>query len=175
MASPSRHSGPARPRAKKPAPRPAAPPARRRKKAAPPARKGLDFYHLLAIASGAFAGLALYAAITPGQIPAKEPIVRADPRADLYLSQVKGRREEDGLMHVRGLIRNGRAQTCRMASVTVRFFNRTGKQVADTMTTAEAIAGGQSSPFEAHAHAPDAVRFEVAVDLAQFDVGHGRP
>jgi hypothetical protein len=163
-----------RPRAKKPAAKASAPPVRR-KRAKTPVRRGLDFYHLLAVVSGAFAGLALYAWVTPGQIPAKEPIVRADPRADLMLTQVKGRREADGLMHVRGLIRNGRAQTCRLASVTVRFFDRAGKQVADTMTTAEAIAGGTTSPFEAHAHAPEAVRFEVAVDLAQFDVGHGRP
>jgi hypothetical protein len=142
-----------------------------------PSRKGsLDFYHLLAIASGAFAGLALYAVVTPGQLPSNEmPIVRADPRASLGLAQLQGRREADGLMHVRGLIVNGRAETCRLASVTVKFFDRAGKQVANTMTTAEAIAGRSKGAFEAQAHAPDAVRFEVAVDLAEFEPAHGRP
>lgn len=164
------------PKKRSPAPKGRRPAANKKKK--PAKRSSLDMFHLLAVAAGAFSGLALYAVITPGQMPDEAAEVakfRPDPRMDLQLSQLKGGRRADGFMHVKGALVNGRDQTCRLASVTIRFFDGTGKQVADTLATVERIPGRARGEFAARAHAPGAVRFEVAVDMAQFEPANGRP
>jgi hypothetical protein len=173
----SRPASQPRPKAKKRAPAPKGRrPAATKKK--PAKRSSLDMFHLLAVAAGAFSGLALYAVITPGQMPDEAAEVakfRPDPRMALQLSQLKGGRRADGFMHVTGALVNGRDQTCRLASVTIRFFDTSGQQVADTLATVERIPGRARGEFAARAHAPGAVRFEVAVDMAQFEPARGRP
>lgn len=146
-----------------------------RKKVAKKARRGLDVYHLLAAVSGAFVGLVLYSLVTPGQLPNEALVVKSDPRASLKLTELSGGRGADGLMHVRGQVMNGRAETCRLASVTVRFLDRAGTPVASSMATVTGIAGRSKGAFSARAHAPGAVRFEATVDLAHFESARGKP
>lgn len=138
-------------------------------------RRGLDLYHLLAVVSGAFTGLVLYSLVTPGQLPNEQAVVKSDPRASLKLTGLSGGRGADGLMHVRGQVLNGRSETCRLASVTVRFLDRAGQPVATTMATVTGIAGRSKGAFEARAHAPGAARFEATVDLAHFEPTRGKP
>lgn len=169
-------------------PRPAArprpgggPPAKGRapgkRKRPQPKRRGMDLYHMLAVVTGAFAGLVLYSLVTPGQLPSdKDPAaVRTDPRASLKLVRLQGGRGADGLMHVSGQVLNGRTERCRLASVTVRFLDAGGAEVASTMATVNDIPGRGEGPFAVRAHAPGASRFEVALDLAQFEPAHGKP
>ena len=83
----------------------------------------MDVFHLLSAVAGGLAGLMLYAVVTPGQLPTGSALVENDPRADLLLVGLHGRREADGFMHVRGAIANGRDVPCRLASVTVKFVS----------------------------------------------------
>lgn len=171
MAAPSRPAARPRPGGKPGAAKGRAPLRRK------PVPKGMDLYHLLAVVSGAFAGLVLYSLLTPGQVPMQgdQAVTRTDPRASLKLVQLKGGRGADGLMHVSGQVMNGRSEACRLASVTVRFLDAGGQEMASTLATVNDIPGRGRGPFSVRAHAPGAVSFEVALDLAQFEPAHGRP
>lgn len=155
---------PARPRPKKPA-------ASRGKRVLRRREAGMDIFHLLSAVAGAFAGLALFALMTPGHTtlnPLEHGVERPDARADLRLMGVKGAPGADGLYRVSGQLYNSRQAPCRLAQVAVRFFDAKGKLVTRTVAQAEGIAGGAKGAFEARAHAKGAVRFEVAVDYASY-------
>ena len=131
---------------------------------------GLDIFHLLAAGFGAFSGLALYSAITPGYVPHGQAEVRASASSTsaMYVTALKGARAEDGMFHVRGQVYNGTEKRCKLASVKVSFFDGGDRLVTSAMATAENVPGRSEKPFEVRASVANAVRFEVAVDLAEF-------
>lgn len=170
------------PPSRKPEPRKARPkgpygieprPRRKRKKGAarPRAvkRRGLDAYRLLSAVMGAFCGLVLYSVVTPGYMPDESPPKLVGSRVDdLALMRIEGRRGSDGLYHVKGQIFNKVDQPCRYASLSIRFFDQAGELVTKRSATAENIQAGALQPFQTEAFVPNAVRYEVAVDLAHF-------
>lgn len=140
----------------------------RRKPSKPAERSGLDIFHLLAAGFGAFSGLALYSAITPGYVPHDQAEVRASSVSEMYVTALKGSRGADGMFYVHGQVYNGGERRCKLADVKVSFFDARDRLVTSALATAEDIAGRSRKPFETRASVANAVRFEVAVDLAEF-------
>lgn len=139
-----------------------------RRMPAPAQRRRLDLVHLVAVVTGALTGLALYGLAVPDFKPsAKAPVV-TNHKTELYLMEIHGGKQPDGLFHVTGKLFNKHTAPCRLASVDIRFFDPQGKLVTKTLATVSDIAVEDHKAFAARAHVPGAVRFEVAVDLAHF-------
>jgi hypothetical protein len=134
---------------------------------AAPGRK-LDVVHLIAVVAGALTGLALYGVVVPDHHPeGKAPLV-TNHKTELYLMEIKGAKQPDGLFHVTGEVFNKHDRPCRLASLDIKFFDKNGKLVTKTLATVDNIGVQEHKSFSARAHVPGAVRFEVAVDLAHF-------
>lgn len=146
-------------RARKKMPRPA--------QAAPRARQ-MDLVHLIAVVTGALTGLALYGLVVPDFKPSAKVPVIVDYKTELYLMEIHGGKQPDGLFHVSGKVFNKHTARCRLATVDIKFFDPQGRLVTQTLATVDDIAVEAHKPFTARAHVPGAVRFEVAVDLAHF-------
>ncbi|HEY9723317.1 MAG TPA: hypothetical protein V6D47_15005 [Oscillatoriaceae cyanobacterium] len=128
---------------------------------------GLDIFHVLAASFGAFSGLALYSWITPGYVPPAHVATAASVK-DLYVTRIKGTRGADGLFTISGQVYNSKALSCKLAKVRLCFYDAHDRLVNQTDTLVENIAGQAEKPFSARAFVAGAVRYEVAVDLADY-------
>jgi hypothetical protein len=131
-------------------------------------KRQFDLYHMLSAVVGAYVGLVFFSLITPGQIPHEAAAPTPDPRGALTLVHLSTLPGSDGMFHVKGDVHNAREKMCRIATVTVRFFSKENREVTETVTTVEQIAGHGDKPFEVRVLATGAVRFEAVADLAQF-------
>lgn len=151
-----------------PAKSPARPAARPKRRARPKPAAGLDIFHVLAASFGAFSGLALYSWMMPGYVPPAHVATAAASAKDLYVTRIKGTRGGDGLFTIAGQVYNSRHRPCKLAKVRLSFFDAHDRLVTRTQTLVENIAGQTEKPFSARAWVAGAVRYEVAVDLAEY-------
>lgn len=135
----------------------------------PPARKrGMDLYHLLSAVVGALAGLVFYSVITPGHLPDEPYVEPRDPKLDVVLRDVRGRRDAEGYFRVAGRLVHAREVPCKRATVGVSFKDGE-RELSRVVATVEAVPPGVAGkPFEVRAFAPRATVFEATVELAQF-------
>ena len=132
----------------------------------------MDLYHLLSAVVGAFAGLVFYSVITPGHLPDAGPdggpaLEQRDPKLDLFLREVAGKRDAEGFYVVTGKLYNSRGAVCRRATVGVKFSDGQAT-LSHVLSTLEDIPPHEARPFEVKAFAPSAKVFDTTVELAQY-------